>query len=296
MAEPVDPLLPSRLRRNEFIRNNEAAVGRAWFSSAQTWLDFIRPTVMAPFRESNGTLPPDPRLAASTASQANWEGLLDSRVMPTISSAAQGPWEGSVSAGPPGLEETFDTDPTITAYLIGSRNRLKNFPTEVYALVQRIVANGIRDGLSIPGIAEQVGLLLTATGTDRWPNRATTVARTETIGAVNAGAFAGAKAMAQETGDPNPEKVWLATDDTRTRPTHNEAEGQRVPLNEPFIVGGFPLNFPGDPSGPPQEVISCRCSFLHVVQGETIDWTDRQFRQDAEDVWEGFDLQSELEG
>jgi hypothetical protein len=57
-------------------------------------------------------------------------------------------------------------------------------------------------------------------------------------------------------------KAWQATNDTRTRHTHHEADGQTVMVTEPFIVGGAPLAFPGDPTGPPQEVINCRCANL----------------------------------
>ncbi len=73
------------------------------------------------------------------------------------------------------------------------------------------------------------------------------------------------------------EKVWVSTIDKRTRPTHRMADKQRVGIFEPFIVGGFPLRFPGDPSGPPQETINCRCSLIDVVAGQDINWTSRQF-------------------
>lgn len=54
-------------------------------------------------------------------------------------------------------------------------------------------------------------------------------------------------------------KTWRAVDDSRTRPTHAAADNTRVPFQSVFTVGGFPLRFPHDPFGPPQEVINCRC-------------------------------------
>jgi len=73
-----------------------------------------------------------------------------------------------------------------------------------------------------------------------------------------------------------PFKQWIATDDRRTRPTHDAADKQRTLLRQPFRVGSAELLFPGDPRGPAAEVINCRCTMLPVVLGETIDWTERQ--------------------
>ena len=57
------------------------------------------------------------------------------------------------------------------------------------------------------------------------------------------------------------QKEWIASFDDRTRPTHSEAgASEPVPFNEPFMVGGSLMMFPGDPSGPAAEVINCRCS------------------------------------
>ncbi len=54
--------------------------------------------------------------------------------------------------------------------------------------------------------------------------------------------------------------VWHATQDDRTRDSHAEMDGQEVAMGESFITGnGNALEFPGDPNGPPEEVINCRC-------------------------------------
>lgn len=97
-----------------------------------------------------------------------------------------------------------------------------------------------------------------------------------TLAAVNAGAYAGAVREAEARGDPAPFKAWLSTSDQRTRPDHVEADGQRTLLTSPFIVGGAQLQYPGDPRGPANQTIMCRCTLLPIVLGETLDWTDRQ--------------------
>ena len=51
-------------------------------------------------------------------------------------------------------------------------------------------------------------------------------------------------------------KVWDASLDARTRPTHAKVDGEVKELNEKFSNG---LKYPGDPSGSAAEVINCRC-------------------------------------
>ena len=63
------------------------------------------------------------------------------------------------------------------------------------------------------------------------------------------------------------EKVWIATDDERTRPTHTEAHGQRAPLDGTFSVGADELEYPCDPDGSPEEVANCRCR-VSVLAGD----------------------------
>jgi len=55
------------------------------------------------------------------------------------------------------------------------------------------------------------------------------------------------------------EKVWIATNDERTRPTHVEAHGQRTTLDGLFAVGSDELEYPCDPAGSPEEIANCRC-------------------------------------
>lgn len=54
-------------------------------------------------------------------------------------------------------------------------------------------------------------------------------------------------------------KGWLAEDDHRTRPTHREADGQTVPIGQPFQIDGHAADYPGDPDLPIDERIWCRC-------------------------------------
>jgi hypothetical protein len=56
-----------------------------------------------------------------------------------------------------------------------------------------------------------------------------------------------------------PAKRWVAHHDSHCRQSHRDIDGTAVALHAAFVVGGFPLQFPGDPGGPPEETYNCRC-------------------------------------
>jgi SPP1 gp7 family putative phage head morphogenesis protein len=123
------------------------------------------------------------------------------------------------------------------------------------------VTSGILQGESIKHIADRLQ--------DNIPNMNRTsairAARTAVTGAQNAGrldSYQQAEAMGIQL-----EKQWLATLDDRTRHDHAVADGQTVPKDEPFIVGGEALMFPGDPSGSGWNIYNCRCTMIAKVKG-----------------------------
>lgn len=63
----------------------------------------------------------------------------------------------------------------------------------------------------------------------------------------------------------------------RTRHEHGMADGQVVPANDPFIVGGEELMFPADTAGSPWNVYNCRCA-MRTVEKEDIEAEPRQIR------------------
>ena len=168
-----------------------------------------------------------------------------------------------------GANYPFTNRPFVARHLEEVRNRLVRLPDEVFNSIRVAVEEGISEGDSIPALSERIDQQFLRANAERWKNRATVVARTEVMGAYNWGTLDAYDVIAQETGDTF-EKIWLATMDHRTRDTHFIADGQRVPLRSPFMVGGFPGMVPGDPSLPPQESIQCRCTFLVVEPGESV--------------------------
>lgn len=261
-----DPWLPARLDARLEAAAVERDIRAAVWAALSEWL------VLTARRVLRGeTAPPNPD--AIWARAAYWREAVDLILQGEIWRALGLAFQRLLGADYP-----WDQRAAMTRYLAEVRNRLVRIPDEVYDLVAGQVAAGANLGESIPELTARVDNVLSTTGSERWPNRATVIARTETIGALNAGRSDAFSAVAEEMDEPM-EKFWLATSDSRTRPTHRAAEGQRVPVGAPFIVGGFSLAFPGDPTGPPQEVIQCRCTMLLVEPGEFVDLSNRQFRR-----------------
>lgn len=285
-GEGTDPWLPQRLRALAWLIEQERHVFDDWYARLSAWLVKVARAVLR-------TLRPD--ASALWAFVPDWRRDMDDFARSTI-----GPIMGHSYRVLLGDGYRFDSRPFVHTYLAQVANRMVNTPDQVFDLIAGEISEGSGLGESIPELADRVDTVLSATSTPRWKNRATVVARTETIGANNAGRFDAFQALAEELDADDDEdedgsdfeQMWLATDDDRTRRTHSRgwvddggqfiagADGQRVPLGQPFTVGGFELRFPGDPSGPAHEVIQCRCTTLLLRVGEEIDLSNRQFRSD----------------
>jgi uncharacterized protein with gpF-like domain len=59
-------------------------------------------------------------------------------------------------------------------------------------------------------------------------------------------------------------KRWITRRDDRVREAHVLADGQTVPLWAPFTIGGFPAQYPQDPTLPPEQSANCRCRLILV--------------------------------
>ncbi len=122
--------------------------------------------------------------------------------------------------------------------------------------VRVLITRGVSEGLSEKEIAANIRELAPFRG----GSRAQTIARTETHTAGNVAAFGTADATGIKF-----DKVWISAKNERTRKTHKDADGQRVPMGKPFTVGGAKLMYPSDHRGPAREVINCRCAVSYVI-------------------------------
>lgn len=103
---------------------------------------------------------------------------------------------------------------------------------------------------------ESIGesLAQTSTPTDP-PDQAQIDRVTKWLGTytVNDATWAGAGARGTRN------KRWTTMHDPAVREKHAVVDGQVRPIAAPFNVGGYELRFPGDPVGPPEIWINCRC-------------------------------------
>ena len=108
--------------------------------------------------------------------------------------------------------------------------------------------------LSIDDAAKQIESL----GPNYSKRRSFVIGRTEIIGTSS---FA-ARQSAVQSGFVST-KEWISSRDERVRESHQDIDGEKRRLNEPYSNG---MMFPGDPDGPAKETIQCRCVERYNVE------------------------------
>ena len=150
-------------------------------------------------------------------------------------------------------EDDFDREFENFLFTSGAE-KVSNISTTTIANIQSAINSAQVDGLDVYQTAKRI-TELTAIGSI---TRAILIARTETHQAANFANFISLDVV----NIPNTTKEWVSVNDDRTRDDHSIANGQIVPKNGMFVVGGAPLRYPGDHIGPPAQVINCRCTFV----------------------------------
>lgn len=129
-----------------------------------------------------------------------------------------------------------------------------NFTLELLRSYRAIVQASFDAGET----AEETAAKLMARFEEVAPATARMLAQTELTALVNERSVVAAAATYGDRQAPV-YKVWRTVGDNRVRTAHASAEGQTVPLDGAFEIGGFWLNYPGDPAGPMRLVANCRC-------------------------------------
>ena len=166
------------------------------------------------------------------------------------------------------LVKAFKADPEfqlsdeIRAYITSATaEQVKYVDNTTKEQIQQRVLMAQQQGLSIQATAKLIDDLYLE---QIIPNRSKVIAITEVNSSSNYGSFQGAKRAVKDY-DLKINKIWIATQDSRVRPTHAVAGGHDpIPLNERFTVGNSKMLYPGDYAGGGEEVIRCRCALGYV--------------------------------
>ncbi len=167
------------------------------------------------------------------------------------------------------------TNPFTRKALAQSGSQITEISKTTQFNVMRIIRTSYDQGLSIPDTATAIRVGMTEAA----PARATLIARTELAGAVNGGSLAATQIYDQSVpGGSGLMKSWLVSPGAKF-PRHEEydgLDGQTTTLDGYFDVGGFQLQFPGDPDGPPEEICQCRCTMIYEEGGQTVAEADAE--------------------
>jgi HK97 family phage portal protein len=235
-----------RANRWSGLAQQWGGIGRAYHRRVRSWLWELRSETLSHLPSKAQRKAEDPEDAVGLlfdAEDANAELVAISK--PT--------WEQAAKAGASALEDetglgiTFSLqDPRVQAFFADKAVKIKRVTANVRAHIQQTIAEGIRNGESSDQIAARI-----RQGFDIERSKSITIARTETAQAFGGGRY---NAMLQ-TGIVFQE--WITSRDTRVRESHADIDGEVVGVGERFSNGCL---YPGDPSGPLEEIINCRCA------------------------------------
>jgi hypothetical protein len=251
MKRHADPWLSTRMAQYAFIRRAEMTLLPAVRDAVAGYLAATLRGVSDALRDRPGAFAANPRDdIPGEPSPSVWRRAVNVFIL----GPARATWRGSF-----GRITGRDAPEDDAGYGDSLPDRLAGFRQQVADRLREALRIGRAKRESPAQLRARVAALLSL---ENWDGQVMTMTRTETMTALNAGAFHGALSEQERTGQPW-QKSWLATHDQRVRHTHHEADRQARPLHDPFTVGEAALQFPGDPLGPAGEVINCRCAALY---------------------------------
>lgn len=180
-----------------------------------------------------------------------WTGGLSEIVRNAIETAGGEIWTDELHRDDPLTMPAAEVQVAIA----NRENRIRNAGTQIWEQIRDELQAGIDAGDTMQDLANRMRRAFN--GIDQ--SRANTIAVTETTVAYETG-----RDIAMRTAGVQWSQ-WLSAGDGRERHTHLMANEQIREVGVPFDVGGYQMQFPGDPAGPGQEVINCRCVRIAVA-------------------------------
>ena len=156
-----------------------------------------------------------------------------------------------------GFQGSFDMRSPLVADILElhAGTRVVEINDTTLAALREALVQGYMEGDGVDAMADRIAEVF-----DMADARAETIARTEVMGASNAGAVAAYKQSGVVSA-----KEWLSQKDGQTRPTHVAMDGQVVQVDSAFqSPSGHSAQSPGS-FGIADEDINCRCTVLPVV-------------------------------
>lgn len=130
-------------------------------------------------------------------------------------------------------------------------NLISQAGVKIHGDIRKEIEQAITDGDTLDEIAKRIKSKFAGIS----DTRAMTIARTETTFSYETGRdIRFRQAGVQWT-------KWVTVNDGEDRhPSYSGLHNQTRPIDEPFtLYGSVTMRYPGDPEGPPSEIINCRC-------------------------------------
>jgi hypothetical protein len=264
-----------RERHLRAVRELEEAAAEVVLKELAGVLDIVRGTFAATTAAAGDEVAANVGSADDLAViQSQWAQAVDSTLLPWFGEVFQAGGLAAVEqigelSGEQAIGVNFELmDEAAARHLAAARNRFMSVGDVAWGKARAELLEGFQQGDSIDDMRRRLTDV-----TDLSRAQAEMVARTEVISASNGGAMSRVRLLGD---DAPPFKQWLSTLDGRTRPTHARADNQVVARDAKFQVGIASLDYPGDPGGPFDEVINCRCTVLFTEDPDPIGAEGRQ--------------------
>ena len=136
------------------------------------------------------------------------------------------------------------------AVLAARANKITGITDTIFDQLNASIGEGLNNLETIPEIATRTRDVFNIAS-----NRSIVIARTESNSLLNGSATATYEKEGVQS------KEWLTTMDSAARESHQDINGQIVPIGASFSNG---LQYPGA-DGPAEEVVNCRCAISPVI-------------------------------